>query len=74
MTTFFIILLVITSLIIIVATLLMEPKTGAGSAYGQEANVYGTSAYRGKDALLNKLTIITSLIFLVSLLGLVIFK
>ncbi len=68
------VLLVVTSVIIIVATLMMKPKTGAGSLFGQEANMYGTSAYKSRDAFLNKITIICSVIFVISLLGLIVFK
>lgn len=68
------VLLVVTSVIIIVATLMMKPKTGAGSLFGQEANMYGTSAYKSRDAFLGKITIISSVIFVISLLGLVLIK
>ncbi|WP_308540517.1 preprotein translocase subunit SecG [uncultured Murdochiella sp.] len=65
-----IILLVIASVLIIAATLMMEPKTNAGTMFGQESNVYGTSVHRPKDALLNKVTIICSVVFVLSLIAL----
>lgn len=72
--TFFIIVLVIASVAIIGATTLMDPKTGAGTSYGQDANAFGTSAYKGKDIMLNKVTTIFSIIFVISLIGLVVVK
>ena len=74
MKTFFVIVLVIASLVIIGATVLMDPKTGAGSSYGQDANAFGTSAYKGKDIMLNKVTAVCSIIFVISLIGLEIEK
>lgn len=70
MKTAVIILLVIASIVIIAATLVMEPKTKAGALFGQESNVYGTSVHRPKDALLNKVTIISSAVFVLSLIAL----
>nr|WP_083430799.1 preprotein translocase subunit SecG [Ndongobacter massiliensis] len=70
METFFVVLLVIVSVLIIVATLAMEPKTqGAGSAYGQETNVFGKSAHQSRDRMLQKITIICSLVFMISLIA-----
>lgn len=74
MSTLFIILLVISSVVIIGTTLLMDPKTGAGSMYGQDANAFGTSAYHGKDQMLNKVTVICAVVFVISLIGLVIVR
>ncbi len=71
MNTLFIILLVISSIVIIGTTLVMEPKTGAGSMYGQDANAFGTSAYHNRDHMLNKFTVISAVVFVVSLIGLV---
>ena len=70
MKTVVIILLVIASILIIAATMMMEPKTNAGTMFGQESNVYGTSVHRPKDALLNKVTIICSVVFVLSLIAL----
>ena len=70
MKTFIIILLVIASVVIIAATLMMEPKTNAGSLFGQESNIYGTSVHRPKDALLNKMTIFSGVVFVLSLIAL----
>lgn len=74
MKTLFIIILVLASLGIIGATVIMDPKTGAGSSYGQDANAFGTSAYKGKDIMLNKVATVCSIIFVISLIGLVIVK
>lgn len=74
MKTFNMIVLVVSSIAIIITTLLMKPKTGAGSLFGQEANMYGTSAYKSREGMLNKLTIIFAVIFVISLLGLILFK
>lgn len=65
-----IVLLVLASIVIIVATLMMEPKTNAGTMFGQDSNVYGTSVHRPKDALLNKVTVICSVVFVLSLIAL----
>lgn len=63
----FIVLLVISSLIIIVTTLIMEPKTeGMGSLSGAETNVFGKSASRGREKILQRLTVISAIVFLIS--------
>lgn len=69
MNTFFIVLLVIASVIIIVATLLMDPKTGSGTAFGQDSNTFGTSVHKSKDQFLNKVTIVAGVVFVASLIA-----
>lgn len=64
---FFIVLLAVASLVIIIATLLMEPKTeGMGTLSGGETNVFGKSASRGKEAILQRIMIVSSIVFLIS--------
>lgn len=64
----FIGLVVISSIIIILTTLMMEPKTNAGSSFGQDSNAFGKSLHQSKDRFLNKITIGAGLVFVVSLL------
>ncbi len=72
MNTFFIILLVITSVIIIATTLIMEPVTrGAGSMYGQDTNAFGLTSHQSKEKTLQKVMIISGVIFVVSLIAIV---
>ena len=52
----------------------MEPKTKAGALFGQESNVYGTSVHRPKDDMLNKVTIVCGVIFVISLIALLAVK
>lgn len=67
METLFIVLLVISSLAIIVSTLLMDPKTeGMGTLSGGETNVFGKSASRGKEQLLQTIMIVAAIVFLIS--------
>lgn len=67
MRTFFIIVLLISSIGVILSTFLMEPKAeGMGSISGSSANVFGKGASRGKERLLNRLTLIFGIIFAVS--------
>ncbi len=67
---FFIALLVIASIIILITTLMMEPKTKAGSSFGQtDSNMFGTSVHKTKDAFLNKITIVAAVVFTVSLVA-----
>ena len=67
MRTFFIILLLISSVGAILSTLFMEPKAeGMGSISGSSANVFGKGASRGKEKLLNRLTLIFGIIFAIS--------
>ena len=45
----------------------MDPKSeGTGALSGSSSNVFGKTASRGKEALLNKLTIIFGIIFVIS--------
>lgn len=75
METLFIVLLVISSLAIIVCTLLMEPKTeGMGTLSGGETNVFGKSASRGKEKLLQTIMIVSAIIFLISSILLSVFS
>lgn len=75
MRTFFIVLLVLASLAIIVATQMIEPKSqGAGAMYGQDTNTFGSAAFQTRDKLLNKVTIISAVVFMVSLIGLLAVK
>lgn len=67
MDTLFIVLMVISSIAIIVATLIMEPKTeGMGSISGAETNVFGKSASRGKEQILQRIMIVSAIVFLIS--------
>lgn len=67
MQTFFIVLLVISSLAIIVSTIMMEPKTeGMGTLTGGETNVFGKSASRGKEQILQTIMIVAAVVFLIS--------
>lgn len=67
MKTLFIALLLISCVGIIISTLLMDPKSeGTGALSGSSSNVFGKTASRGKEALLNKLTIIFGIIFVIS--------
>lgn len=60
-------ILLVFSVVIIIAVLMMEPKTqGMGSLTGGETNVFGQGNKRGKDAILDKVVIGSSVIFLVS--------
>lgn len=63
----FIVLLVVSSLIIIVTTLIMEPKTeGMGSLAGTETNVFGKSASRGREQILQRIMVISAIVFMIS--------
>lgn len=66
MNTIFIILLLISSIGVILSTILMEPKAeGMGSITGGHANMFNTQS-RGKEKLLNNLTIIFGIVFAIS--------
>lgn len=63
----FLVLLVVASITIVLASLLMEPKVeGLGSLSGEQSNVFGKSASRSKEKMLNNLMIGAALVFLVS--------
>lgn len=67
MKAFFTVLLVIVSLIIIGAVLLMEPKSqGLGSGFGSETNMFDMAGNNRRDALLNRVIVVSSIIFVVS--------
>lgn len=67
MQTFFIVLLVVSSLTIIVTSLLIEPKTeGMGTLTGGETNLFGKSASRGREEILQIIMIVAAVIFLIS--------
>lgn len=67
MKTFFLVLLTLSSLSIIVTTLLMEPKQqGAGSAFGASQTGLGQTAQGRKEALLQKITIVSAIVFMIS--------
>ena len=73
MVNFFAVLLLIASLIVIVAVTMQEPKTdGLGALAGQETNVFGRSAHRTKNEMLDKVVIVGGvLLFLISIILLV---
>ena len=59
--------MILSSVAIVISTLLMEPKSeGMGSLSGSETNVFGKSASKGKEALLSRITVVSSVIFAVS--------
>ncbi|EEI83457.1 preprotein translocase subunit SecG [Anaerococcus tetradius] len=70
MVNFLAIVLVIASLIIIVAVTLQDPKTeGLGALSGTQTNVFGRSAHRSKNEMLDKVAIAGGVIlFLASLI------
>lgn len=70
MTTIISILLMITSLVLVIAVTLQEPKTdGLGTLAGQETNVFGRSAHRSKNELLDKVVIAAGIVlFLLSII------
>lgn len=74
MATFFAIVLMVAAVIIIVAVTMQDPKTeGLGSLAGQETNVFGRSAHRTKNEMLDKVVIAGGvLLFLGSILMLAI--
>ncbi|EHR34701.1 preprotein translocase subunit SecG [Helcococcus kunzii] len=73
MNTLFTALILISCVGIIISTLFMEPKSeGTGALSGSSSNVFGKTASRGKEALLNKLTIIFGVIFVISTIALTI--
>ncbi len=66
MATFFAVLLMIASLIIIVAVTMQDPKTeGLGSLAGQETNVFGRSAHKTKNEMLDKVVIVGGVLLFV---------
>ena len=70
MENFFAVVLMIASAIIIVAVTMQDPKTeGLGTLTGQETNVFGRSANRTKNEMLDKVVIAGGvLLFIASLI------
>ena len=68
MTTVLSILLMIASVVLVIAVTLQEPKTdGLGTLAGQETNVFGRSAHRSKNEMLDKVVIFAGVVlFLLS--------
>ena len=58
MENFFAVLLMLASLVIIISVTMQDPKTeGLGALTGQETNVFGRSAHRTKNEMLDKVVI-----------------
>ena len=68
MTTVLSVLLMIASVILVIAVTLQEPKTdGLGTLAGQETNVFGRSAHKSKNEMLDKVVIFAGFVlFLLS--------
>ena len=68
MTTVLSVLLMIASVILVIAVTLQEPKTdGLGTLVGQETNVFGRSAHKSKNEMLDKVVIFAGVVlFLLS--------
>ncbi|EEU12660.1 MULTISPECIES: preprotein translocase subunit SecG [Anaerococcus] len=68
MTTVLSVLLMIASVILVIAVTLQEPKTdGLGTLAGQETNVFGRSAHKSKNEMLDKVVIFAGVVlFLLS--------
>lgn len=68
MTTVLSVLLMIASVILVIAVTLQEPKTdGLGTLTGQETNVFGRSAHKSKNEMLDKVVIFAGVVlFLLS--------
>ena len=68
MTTVLSVLLMIASVILVIAVTLQEPKTdGLGNLAGQETNVFGRSAHKSKNEMLDKVVIFAGVVlFLLS--------
>ena len=70
METIFLILLVVSSISIIVSTSEMEPKEqGLDGIYGGTTSKFGQTAQEKKEATLEKITIISAIVFVVSALA-----
>lgn len=70
MTTVLSILLMLAALVLVIAVTLQEPKTdGIGTLAGQETNVFGRSAHKSKNELLDKVVIAAGIVlFLISII------
>ena len=68
MTTVLSVILMIASVILVIAVTLQEPKTdGLGTLAGQETNVFGRSAHKSKNEMLDKVVIFAGVVlFLLS--------
>ena len=68
MTTVLSVLLMIASVILVIAVTLQEPKTDwLGTLAGQETNVFGRSAHKSKNEMLDKVVIFAGVVlFLLS--------
>jgi len=68
------VIILLASIAIIAAVMLQEPKReGLGAAYGGSTNIFGQSG-SGKDALLNKVTIVAFIVFLVAAIAIAAIK
>lgn len=76
MENFFAVLLMLASLVIIIAVTMQDPKTeGLGALAGQETNVFGRSAHRTKNEMLDKVVIAGGIVlFLLCIIFIVINK
>ncbi|HPP31974.1 MAG TPA: preprotein translocase subunit SecG [Soehngenia sp.] len=74
MATFFAVLMLISSIVLIVSILMQESKQeGLGSIGGGTADsIFGKSIGTSKQALLRKITIVASVVFMISALALAI--
>ena len=70
MENFLAVVLMIASLIVIAAATMQDPKTdGLGTLAGQETNVFGRSAHKTKNEMLDKVVIVGGvLLFLASII------
>lgn len=70
----FAVILMLASLIIVVSVTMQDPKTdGLGTLTGQETNVFGRSAHRTKNEMLDKVVIAGGvLLFLGSIIFLIV--
>ena len=70
MTTVLSVLLMIASVVLVIAVTLQEPKTdGLGTLAVQETNVFGRSAHRSKNEMLDKVVIFAGVVlFLLSII------
>lgn len=74
MENFLAVVLMLASLIIIIAVTLQDPKTdGLGTLAGQETNVFGRSAHKTKNEMLDKVVVAGGvLLFLASIIFLIV--
>lgn len=74
MENFLAVVLMIASLIVIVAVTMQDPKTdGLGTLAGQETNVFGRSAHKTRNEILDKVVVAGGvLLFLASIIFLIV--